>query len=187
MSLGHYDDLRTIEHSTLKVPYEVLNKQYRNVQKSIDRDCSTITQSILSVDKLVKAANSSGELSLSRSDLLNSFTSLIDKLRSIKKRSVEFKHEERSFVETIRKRIDHLKQHECCTVGGAASNQLAVKSFKKIRVERMLVDYFLRQSLYDTAQLLAEKSNIEVTFTYINTHICTQLNLNYILVDFSST
>jgi macrophage erythroblast attacher len=157
MSLGQLDDLRTIEHSTLKVPYEVLNKQYRNVQKSIDRDCSAITQSILSVDKLVKAANASSELTLNRSDLLNSFSSFIDKLRSIKKRSAEFKHEERGFTDTIRKRIDHLKQHECC-----GSGQLAVKSFKKIRVERMLVDYFLRQSLYDTAQLLAQKSSIEV-------------------------
>jgi macrophage erythroblast attacher len=156
MSLGHYEDLRIIEHSTLKVPYEVLNKQYRNVQKSIDRDCSAVSQSALAVDKLVKA---SGEAApLNRTDLLNSFSNLIDKLRTIKKRTVEFKHEEKSFVDMIRKRIDHLKQHECCT-----NNQLAVKNFKRMRVDRMLVDFFLRQSLYDTAQLLATKSNIDVT------------------------
>ena len=151
MSLGQYDDLRTIEHSTLKVPYEVLNKQYRNIQKSIDRDCSALTQSILSVDKGVKGSDT-----VSRAELLNSFTSLIDKLRSIKKRSAEYKHEERGFIDLIRKRIDHLKHHECCT-----SNQLAIKNFKRIRVDRMLVDYFLRQSLYDTASMLASKSNIE--------------------------
>ena len=149
---GQYDDLKTIEHSTLKVPYEVLNKQYRNVQKSIDRDCSSLSQTILSVEKLVKTSET-----LSKTELVSSFNTLIDKLRSIRKRSVDFKQEEKSYIELIKKRIEHLKQHECCT-----DNQLAIKSFKRMRVDRMLVDYFLRQSLYDTAQLLASKSDIEV-------------------------
>jgi hypothetical protein len=35
------------------VPYETLNKQYRNVQKSIDRDCSALSQTVVACDKQV--------------------------------------------------------------------------------------------------------------------------------------
>lgn len=161
MSICQYDDLRTIEHSTLKVPYEVLNKQYRNMQKSIDRDCASLSQCVLAVDKLAKSATESGP---SRQELISSFQGLVDKLRVIKRRSVEFKHEENASIGQIRKRIEHLKQHECCS-----QDQLVVKSFKRMRVERMLVDYFLRQGLYETAQMLASKSNIEVRNLKINT------------------
>jgi len=144
---GHLDELKALEHSTLKVPYETLNKQYRNVQKAIDRDCSGLSQTICAAEKVTKSAE------LNRADLLNSLSSVCDKLRAIKKRSVDLRNEEKDLLKLVKKRIDHLKDHE-------VPNVIVNKSFKKLRFDRMLIDYFLRTGFYQSAQLLATKSNI---------------------------
>lgn len=145
---GYLDELKALEHSTLKVPYETLNKQYRNVQKSIDRDCSSLSQTICSAEKVAKSSE------LTRNEIMNSFSSVVEKLRSLKKRSLDLRNEEKDLLKLVKKRIDHLKDHE-------VPNQIVNKSFKKQRFDRMLIDYFLRTGFYQTAQLLATKSNIE--------------------------
>jgi macrophage erythroblast attacher len=155
MSFGFLDEIKTIEHSTLKVPYETLNKQYRNVQKSIDRDCSSLNQAMLSIEKLSKNGGMGSNDSINRNDLLNSFTNLVEKLKAMRKRSLELKTEEDELFELLKKRLEHLKD---CYNGSLS----VVKSFKKSRVDRILIDYFLRSSYYDTAQLLASKANIQV-------------------------
>lgn len=149
--MSYLDELKTIEHSTLKVPYESLNKQYRNVQKSIDRDCSSLNQAMLGLEKLTK----NGGESVNRSDLIASFTSLVDKLKAMKKRTSEFKAEEDELFELMSKRVDHLKDCHSASLS-------VVKSFRKSRIDRTLIDYFLRSGYYHSAQLLAEKANIQV-------------------------
>lgn len=154
MSFGCLDDLKTIEHSTLKVPYESLNKQYRNVQKSIDRDCSSLSQAMSQVDKASKSASS--DQSINRSDLINSMTNLVEKLRLIKKRSNDLRDDEKDLLELIKKRVNNLKEHESCT-----QNQLVNKNYRKLRLDRILIDYFLRNGFYNTAQLLASKNDLQ--------------------------
>jgi macrophage erythroblast attacher len=100
---GYLDELKALEHSTLKVPYETLNKQYRNVQKSIDRDCSSISQTICSAEKVAKSSE------LTKNDIINSFSNVVEKLRSLKKRSIDLRNEEKDLLKLIKKRIDHLK------------------------------------------------------------------------------
>lgn len=146
---GYLDEIKGLEHSTLKVPYETLNKQYRNVQKSIDRDCSTLNQTVTTAEKQLKSE------SLARNEIVSSFTSVIEKLRSLKKRSVDLRNEEKDLLKLIKKRIERLKDYE-------SSNLAVNRSFKKARFDRVLIDYFLRAGFYNTAQLLADKSGIKV-------------------------
>ena len=146
---GYLDEIKGLEHSTLKVPYETLNKQYRNVQKSIDRDCSSLSQTVVTAEKQVKSTDSC----LSRAELISSFTSVVDKLRIVKKRSLDLRNEERDLLKLIKKRIERLKEHE-------STNQVLNRSFKKARFDRVLIDYFLRAGFYATAQMLADKSGI---------------------------
>jgi macrophage erythroblast attacher len=80
---------------------------------------------------------------------------VIEKLRSLKKRSNDLRNEEKDLLKLIKKRIEHLK-------GFDSPNQIVQKSFKKLRFDRMLIDYFLRAGFYNTAQLLANKSGIQV-------------------------
>jgi macrophage erythroblast attacher len=146
---GTLDDTKVLEHSTLKVPYETLNKLYRNVQKSIDRDCSALNQSVVSTDKLIRTHSD-----INKTDLIAAFSSLVDKLKSFKKRSNDLHGKEKSSLILIKRRIEHLKNY-------ASPDKAVVKSFKRQRIDRILIDYFLRSGFYETSSLLASKSNIE--------------------------
>lgn len=58
-------------------------------------------------------------------------------------------------AKTSKRRIDHLKESESLSL--AALNQ-----WRKKRLDRMLVEYFLRTGYYNTAIKLARNSGIEV-------------------------
>lgn len=156
-SHGYLDELKTIEHSTLKVPYESLNKQYRNVQKSIDRDCSSLNQAMMSLEKVSKSETAT----ISRGDLISAFTGLVDKLKAMKKRARDLKTEEDELLELMSKRVDHLKE---CHSGSLS----VVKGFRRARTDRIIIDYFLRSGFYQSAQLLATKANIQVNDQLFN-------------------
>lgn len=150
-TFGYIDDLKAIEHSTLKVPYETLNKQYRNVQKSIDRDCSSLSQAVLAAEKQTKSTE------CAKNDLISSFANIAEKLRALKKRSNDMRAEEKDLLKLIKRRIEHLKEHETT----ATTNPVVSRNFKRQRFDRMLIDYFLRLGYFETAQLLASKSDIQ--------------------------
>ena len=44
-------DVRSLEHPTLKVPYEVLNKRFRIAQKHLDREVNHVTISLTEVER----------------------------------------------------------------------------------------------------------------------------------------
>jgi macrophage erythroblast attacher len=63
--------------------------------------------------------------------------------------------DETEAAKACKRRVDHLKEFEKLSV--TAQNQ-----WKKKRLDRMLVDYFLRSGYYNTALKLAQDSSIEV-------------------------
>lgn len=52
-----------------------------------------------------------------------------------------------------KRRLDHLKEH-------ANSSPSAVNQWRRQRLDRMLVDYFLRKGYYKTATKLADSSEL---------------------------
>ena len=46
-------DIKSLEHPTLKVPYEILNKKFRSAQKVLDREVSHVTSSLGEVDRML--------------------------------------------------------------------------------------------------------------------------------------
>ena len=59
-------------------------------------------------------------------------------------------------AQRCRARLDHLESVD-------AEN---LSEWNNVRVKRILVDYMLRMSYYDTAVKLAESSNMQVLFAY---------------------
>ena len=47
-------DIRSLEHPTLKVPYEILNKKFRTSQKTLDREISQVQSSVSQVEEYIK-------------------------------------------------------------------------------------------------------------------------------------
>ena len=65
--------------------------------------------------------------------------------------------EELDCVRLCKVRLDHLK-----SFASGEQTEGMKKAWKKIRVDRMLVDHFLRAGYYTSAVRLAESSGIEV-------------------------
>ena len=47
-------DIRSLEHPTLKVPYEILNKKFRISQKTLDREISYVQGSVAQIEEYIK-------------------------------------------------------------------------------------------------------------------------------------
>ena len=46
-------DVKSLEHPTLKVPYEILNKRFRIAQKHLDREVNHVTTSLTELERLI--------------------------------------------------------------------------------------------------------------------------------------
>ena len=47
-------DIRSLEHPTLKVPYELLNKKFRSAQKILDREISHVHAAVTQIEDYIK-------------------------------------------------------------------------------------------------------------------------------------
>lgn len=47
-------DIRSLEHPTLKVPYEILNKKFRISQKTLDREISHVQGVVSQIEEYIK-------------------------------------------------------------------------------------------------------------------------------------
>ncbi|XP_020284510.1 macrophage erythroblast attacher [Pseudomyrmex gracilis] len=142
-------DVKSLEHPTLKVPYELLNKKFRSTQKTLDREVSYVQAVSNELEKSLKTDESyveTGEIS----KLLGG---VVARLQVLKRKAQESIAEELQAGMVCKRRLDHLKEH-------ANSSPSAVNQWRRQRLDRMLVDYFLRKGYYKTATKLADSSEL---------------------------
>ncbi|XP_070541046.1 E3 ubiquitin-protein transferase MAEA-like [Ptychodera flava] len=141
-------DLKALEHSTLKVPYEILNKKFRNAQKNIDREVSHVIHVTNEIEKCLE------NKPVTVGAVASLLDSVVDKLSVLKRKAEESISQEEESVKVCKRRVEHLKDHD-------NPNPSAVAQWKKKRLDRMLVEYFLRAGYYDTALKLATHTDIK--------------------------
>ena len=141
-------DIRSLEHHTLKVPYEILNKKFRTTQRVLDREITQVQTSAADLEKCIKDGQS-GEIP----GLLNQ---LEEKLVNMKQVSDKVVQEELESIGSCKRRVDHLKEG----VSGS-ENAHNLNEWKKTRLNRMLVEHFLRSGYYNSAVTLAKNTGIE--------------------------
>lgn len=141
-------DICTLEHATLKVPYENLNKHFRNCQKVIDREVAHVVQVTTDLEKCLDGKEPTV------GSVVTLLDSVVDKLTVLKRKAAEAIALEEESAQACKKRLGHLKEHD--TTSGSNLQQ-----WKKKRIDRMLVEYFLRAGYYETAVKLARRSEIE--------------------------
>ncbi|PFX25471.1 macrophage erythroblast attacher-like [Stylophora pistillata] len=141
-------DIKALEYSTLKVPYEILNKKFRAAQKVIDREVSLV------VNASNDLTNGLGSVPVKVGEITGFLDGVVQKLQSLKRKSEECLSQEEACLRHCRARLDHIKEH----ANGRKSAELV---WKKKRLDRMLVDHCLRSGYYETAIKLAKDSQIE--------------------------
>ncbi|CAB3257680.1 unnamed protein product [Arctia plantaginis] len=148
------NELKSLEHATLKVPYEIFNKRYRNAQRVLDveaRQVGTTTHELENVAR--KEPVTTGEID----KLLGG---MVERLKAMKRKASEAITEEVQTAYVCKKRLDHLKEQatalsEPSTPQVKFYPQTAVNQWRKVRLDRMLVEYFLRNGYYECANKLA--------------------------------
>ncbi|KAF6024506.1 MAEA [Bugula neritina] len=140
-------DVQVLEHSTLKVPYESLNRKFRNAQKNIDKEISHVN----STAHLIQTTLDENASVYTVSQLLSS---MVAKLKVLKRKASESIEEEAEAAKVCKRRLSHLQEYESLSF---ADEHL----WKKKRLDRMLVEYCLRLGYYDTANLLSTHSGIK--------------------------
>merc|ERR1711963_774757 len=96
-------DIRSLEHPTLKVPYEILNKKFRTSQETLDREISQVQASVTQVEEYIKHCD--GDVS----GIPVLLETLEDRLKHLQEKSMESVNDEMNSSSSCKRRIHHLK------------------------------------------------------------------------------
>ncbi|XP_061380029.1 E3 ubiquitin-protein transferase MAEA [Danaus plexippus] len=144
------NEIKSLEHATLKVPYEIFNKRYRNAQRVLDVEARQVATSVSDLDATTKKGATVGEID----SLLGG---MVEKLTTMKRKASEAITEEVQAAFVCKKRLEHLKeQAESLSDTSAPQAKTQINQWRKVRLDRMLVDYFLRNGYYESANKLAD-------------------------------
>lgn len=164
-------DVKSLEHPTLKVcskntkknltfwrrisqvPYEILNKKFRTAQKTLDREVAHVQQAALEIERGIAGNN------IQTKDITSLLGGMVEKLQALKRKAEESISEGLQASNVCKRRIEHLKEHGSHSHSGVS--QAALNQWKTKRLDRMVVEYFLRNGYYNAAITLAEKSNVK--------------------------
>lgn len=137
-------------------------------QKTLDRELNAILQNVASELERGSESNQNAPIVGNITKLLDG---VVEKLHILKRKAEESISEELSAGLVCKRRLEHLKQNvkpqslphmrdaeedpEESQISIAAENQ-----WKKIRLNRLIVEHFLRLGYYDTAEVLANRAGI---------------------------
>jgi len=144
-----------IEHPLLKVPSTHLNNSFRSYTRSLERD-------------VAQASNQFQELSkreqITKREAQESLNQIVVRLKGIKRKLEELNVKEEEGVERCRARLEHLKSAVFDDDNMVTDNDVVsdakLKEWHQKRIDRLIVDYLLREGYYKTARAIAEDSDI---------------------------
>ncbi|KAM7361549.1 E3 ubiquitin-protein transferase Katazuke [Cochliomyia hominivorax] len=145
-------EIKSLEHTTLKVPYEVINKKFRVTQKTIDREVDQIHITSADVEKAFSSYSTV-------TDVSKLFGNVVQRLQVLKRKSMECINEELNAANVCKKKLGHLKgisQPELNSEMWHAS----LDQWKRMRMDRMVIEHLLRMGYYETANRLSKHSDI---------------------------
>ncbi|XP_024364676.1 protein MAEA homolog [Physcomitrium patens] len=134
-----------LEHQLVKVPFEHLKKAMRVNSRLVEKEVNAVYAGVAdAIDK-----------DMSKEETLHRLSALASRLQGLKRKLDESNKGELVEVQRCRARLDHLSVLQG---QNGKENEL---EWNNTRVQRILVDYMLRNSYYDTALQLANLNNIQ--------------------------
>ncbi|GMP68751.1 hypothetical protein ACSBR2_026768 [Camellia fascicularis] len=130
-----------LEHQLLRVPFEHYKKTIRANHRIVEKEMSAV----------ISGVSDAAEADMSPDEAVHHLNSLVSRLQGLKRKLEEGSRTEHLQAQRCRARLDHLESAD-------ADN---LSEWNNTRLKRILVDYMLRMSYYDTAIKLAECSNIQ--------------------------
>ncbi|CAJ2507008.1 Uu.00g081940.m01.CDS01 [Anthostomella pinea] len=148
--LDHENHL-LLDQPLLRLPFELLRKTLRSARFEIEKDGALITNT------LKETATSSVNGRSSKEDVLKSLDTMIARMRGTKRKLIAFADEEDRLHQQEEARVQHLAD----LYAMYSVDDVKYEGWSRTRLDRLLVDYLLRQGYNDSARALAEERGIE--------------------------
>ncbi|ORZ30014.1 CTLH/CRA C-terminal to lish motif domain-domain-containing protein [Catenaria anguillulae PL171] len=139
------DGILGLETSFVKVPFEQFKRANKKAQKHIEKELGNLASAI---SDLAKGKGSAAK------DPLKAIDSLTDKLKKLKRKLKELREEEALYTDKTQARLRHLQTLSHIK----ALDSPAYASWSHTRLNRLLLDYLLRQGFLESATMLAKGS-----------------------------
>ncbi|XP_055848626.1 E3 ubiquitin-protein transferase MAEA [Episyrphus balteatus] len=148
-------EIKSMEHATLKVPYEVLNKKFRVAQKTLDREVDQTFSATKEVEKAMKGQNPT------IAEISKLVGGVVERLQVLKRKADESISDELAASYVCKRKLEHLKANASPEMKTSYEIwQASVDQWKRIRMDRMVIEHLLRMGYYETAEKLADRSDI---------------------------
>lgn len=135
-----------LDQPLLRLPHELLRKNLKSAQRQIEIANKSITTSIQAINSQTTPA-----------DALASLDATLAKAQTLKRKLEALHEEEKSLHRQQKARVEHLQQlHEIPSLA-----DVKYDSWSHTRLDRLLVDYLLRQGYVESARQLAQEKGVE--------------------------
>ncbi|CAJ0760398.1 10775_t:CDS:10 [Entrophospora sp. SA101] len=151
MNKLNHDGLLTLEQPFVKVPLEQLKKTLRTSQKDIEKELSRVTQTVN--DLAVKSTKEG----VNFFETANTIENMVGRLNTLKRKLNDSKAEGAIYLSRSKQRLAHLNELTRITNPGSED----YTRWSRVRLDRILVDYMLREGFSKTAGQLAKDESIE--------------------------
>lgn len=133
-----------LEQPLLRLPHELLKKNLKSAQRAIEPVSKNVNTAVQTSAKQSPA------------DALASLDATLQKAQNLKRKLEALHAEEEALHSQQKARIDHLQTlHEIPSLSDVAYDR-----WSHVRLDRLLVDYLLRQGLTQSAKELAEENKL---------------------------
>ncbi|ORY70073.1 CTLH/CRA C-terminal to lish motif domain-containing protein [Pseudomassariella vexata] len=146
-----YENHLLLEQPFLRLPFELLRKNFHGARYEVERDGTWIKNTLK--DTATSAVNGRS----SQEDVLKSLDSMISRMRGVKRKLTSFADEEARLYRHEAARVSHLGE----LYGMHSVDDVKYEAWSRTRLNRLLVDYLLRSGFNDSARMLAQERGIE--------------------------
>lgn len=129
-----------LESALLKLPQELLKTSFKAQQKTVERDVTWIQNTMRQLHNTPSSQDSSRVLA-----------AIIERLQNLRERMIVLHESEQSYAEVMRARLTHMEH---------LTDPDQSKSETDKRMQRMLIEFLLRQGLSEIARKLANDGDI---------------------------
>lgn len=140
-----------LDQPLLRLPVELGRKNFKLAAMHIEHDRKALTAS------LKTAANDSLSGKRTPKETLDSLDNMINRMKNLKRKTEAFHEDEKAIHRQSRKRLEHL--HHLYQIPSLAD--VKYDDWSRLRLDRLLVDYLLRNGYGDSARALAKVKGIE--------------------------
>ncbi|KAL1936527.1 hypothetical protein VTP01DRAFT_661 [Rhizomucor pusillus] len=145
------EQLIDLEQPLVKVPYEQLRKSVKYSNKHLEVQIGNI------LDGINRCSEAAARNEVTPAQAAETMDQLLQQLESTKRKLEKYWNEEAYHTKRLKARISHLNEISHVTSVKAPEFQ----HWSKVRLNRVIVDYLLREGLTETARRVAAESDVE--------------------------